>query len=188
MYNKEQTNDDIISGFDNDKATDLKIGLSLVEGFPKIIVVALRGYIDTYNSVFFQKQINRAISSGYSQIIFDLEGISYVSSTGIGSFTAFLKSVKPMSGDIVLIHVQPKVYEVFQLLGFAQFFNLKGSIEESVDFLSGEGPKASPSVFPKIISCPICSKRLKASKSGRFKCPSCKTIIAIDTAGQIFLA
>ncbi|MFQ3547304.1 MAG: anti-sigma F factor antagonist, partial [Termitinemataceae bacterium] len=42
-------------------------------------------------------------------------------------------------------------------------------------------------VFPKIFSCPICSKKLKAVKSGRFRCSECKTILAIDNAGQVFL-
>lgn len=188
MYNMEQTNDDVVSGFDNNKDSNLKIRLSLVEGCPKIIIVTLKGYIDTYNSDFFQKQVNRAIRSGYNKIIFDLSDINYISSTGIGSFTFFLKEVNSSNGNVVLIYIQPKVYEVFQLLGFSKFFNIKESIEESIDFLSRKGVKEAPSIFPKIIACPICSKRLKASKSGRFKCPNCKTIIAIDTFGQIFLA
>ncbi|MFW6234996.1 MAG: anti-sigma F factor antagonist, partial [Spirochaetota bacterium] len=32
-----------------------------------------------------------------------------------------------------------------------------------------------------------CSTKLKASKSGRFRCSNCKTILAIDAAGQVFL-
>ncbi|MBE6350425.1 MAG: anti-sigma F factor antagonist, partial [Spirochaetaceae bacterium] len=43
------------------------------------------------------------------------------------------------------------------------------------------------SVFPKIFACPVCSKKLKAVKSGRFRCSECKTILAIDEQGQVFL-
>ena len=42
-------------------------------------------------------------------------------------------------------------------------------------------------VFPKIFACPVCSKRLKASKAGRFRCSECKTILAIDNQAQVFL-
>ncbi|MDX9958981.1 MAG: anti-sigma F factor antagonist, partial [Spirochaetia bacterium] len=43
------------------------------------------------------------------------------------------------------------------------------------------------SAFPKIFSCPICNKKLKAAKPGRFRCSECKTILAIDNSGQVFL-
>jgi len=110
-----------------------------------------------------------------------------VSSTGIGSFTAFLKSVKPRGGDLVLLEIQPKVYEVFQLLGFSQFFNIKENLEESVAFFADKGDQEKAGPFPKIFKCPICSKKLKAVKAGRFRCSECKTILAIDNAGQVFL-
>ena len=87
----------------------------------------------------------------------------------------------------MLLDIQPKVYEVFQLLGFSQFFNVKDSMEEAVRFFSEAKSESTREVFPKIFSCPICSKKLKATKSGRFRCSECKTILAIDNAGQVFL-
>ena len=112
--------------------------------------------------------------------------MNYVSSTGIGSFTAFLKLVKPKGGDVVLLEIQPKVYEVFQLLGFSQFFNIKDSTDDAIQFFKQE-IITEDEIFPKIFSCPVCSKRLKATKSGRFRCSECKTILAIDNQGQVFL-
>ena len=94
--------------------------------------------------------------------------------------------VKPLGGDIVLLEIQPKVYEVFQLLGFSQFFNIKNSSEEAVAFFK-RGAVVADSLFPKIFSCPVCSKKLKATRSGRFRCSECKTILAIDDQGKVFL-
>ena len=85
---------EIIQGFDNEKDKSLKIQLQKVEGLEKCIVVILSGYIDTYNSTFFQKRVTTLIDAGYTQIIFNCSHLDYVSSTGIGSFTAFLKAVK----------------------------------------------------------------------------------------------
>ena len=120
-------------------------------------------------------------------MIFHCSGLNYVSSTGIGSFTAFLKAVKPRGGDLVLLEIQPKVYEVFQLLGFSQFFNIKDNLDEAIEFFTKGGTKVESEVFPKIFKCPICSKKLKAVKAGRFRCSECKTILAIDNNGQVFL-
>jgi len=180
------TNNDIISRFDDDKDESLKIRLQKVD-IEGGLVVGLSGYIDTYNSNFFQKQVQRIIEEGFIRLIFYCGGLSYVSSTGIGSFTAFLKAVKPQGGDVVLLEIQPKVYEVFQLLGFSQFFNIQGSLDSAIEFFRGDNPEQEAEVFPKIFPCPLCSKKLKAIKPGRFRCSECKTILAIDNEGTVSL-
>ena len=180
-------NNDIVPGFDDEKDDSLKIRLDKINGAPRCIMLTLIGYIDTYNSNFFQKRVQKIIDSGFVRLIFHCSGLNYVSSTGIGSFTAFLKAVKPQGGDLVMLEIQPKVYEVFQLLGFSQFFNIRESLEDSIRFFNTDKIQEKPSVFPKIVSCPICSKKLKAVKSGRFRCSECKSILAIDEQAQVFL-
>ena len=181
------TNNDIVPGFDDDKDESLKIKIQKVADTEGWLVLILTGYIDTYNSNYFQKRVNRAIETGFTRLIFHCGGLNYVSSTGIGSFTAFLKSVKPRGGDLVLLEIQPKVYEVFQLLGFSQFFNIKDNLEESIAFFRQAAPAERTDVFPKIFPCPICSRKLKAVKPGRFRCSECKTILAIDSNGIPYL-
>jgi anti-anti-sigma factor len=181
------TNNEIVPGFDDEKDESLKIKLQKIDQVEGCLVLYLTGYIDTYNSNYFQKRIARAVEAGFIRLIFQCSALNYVSSTGIGSFTAFLKSVKPRGGDLVLLEIQPKVYEVFQLLGFSQFFNIKDSLEESINFFRSGASTGTVSLFPKIFACPICAKKLRATKPGRFRCSECKTILAIDNAGQVFL-
>ncbi|MBR1721045.1 MAG: anti-sigma factor antagonist [Treponema sp.] len=179
-------NNELVPGFNDEKDDSLKINLEKIEGIDNGLIIYLNGYIDTYNSSFFQKRISKVVESGYVNLIFNCSALNYVSSTGIGSFTAFLKLIKPKGGDIVLLEIQPKVYEVFQLLGFSQFFNIKDSLTDSVNFFK-QGAPVTESIFPKIFSCPVCSKRLKATRAGRFRCSECKSILAIDQHGQVFL-
>jgi anti-anti-sigma factor len=181
------TNNDIVLGFDDEKDESLKIKLQKIDEVEGCLVLSLTGYIDTYNSNYFQKRVAKAIEGGFIRLIFQCKDLNYVSSTGIGSFTAFLKSVKPRGGDLVLLEIQPKVYEVFQLLGFSQFFNIKELLDDSVNFFRSGTVSDAGSLFPKVFSCPICSKKLKAIKPGRFRCSECKTILAIDNTGQVFL-
>lgn len=179
-------NNKLIPGFEDEKDDSLKIGLEKVSEVDNCVILYLTGYIDTYNSSFFQKKVTKVVDAGFKNLIFNCTALTYVSSTGIGSFTAFLKMVKPKGGDVVLLEIQPKVYEVFQLLGFSQFFNIKDSTEESKNFFKRDTVVKS-SIFPKIFSCPVCSKRLKAPKAGRFRCSECKTILAINEQGKVFL-
>jgi len=180
-------NNDIVPGFDDEKDDSLKIRLQKIDAVEGCIVLYLTGYIDTYNSNYFQKRVAKAIEAGFIRLVFHCGQLNYVSSTGIGSFTAFLKSVKPRGGDLVLLEIQPKVYEVFQLLGFSQFFNIKDDLDESVNYFRSGSAAELVNIFPKVFACPICSKKLKATKPGRFRCSECKTILAINNAGQVFL-
>lgn len=179
-------NNAIIPGFDSDKDSSLSITLKEAEGIENCIFCILSGYIDTYNSSFFQKQIEKVIDAGYVNLVFNCHSLNYVSSTGIGSFTVFLKTVKPKNGDIVLLEIQPKVFEVFQLLGFSRFFNIKQTMEEAcAHFL--ERPAEAASVFPAVVVCPVCQKRLRTTKPGKFRCSGCRSIVAIGNNAEVSL-
>jgi anti-anti-sigma factor len=180
-------NNDIIPQFDNETNESLSITLQNVPGVEGCLIIVLSGYIDTYNTNFFQKQVQRVIEAGFIRLIFNCNGLNYVSSTGIGSFSVFLKTVKPLDGDVVLLNIQSKVYEVFQLLGFSQFFNIKDTLHSAISFFGGDPIEQKSAAFPKLFSCPVCSKKLKSVKFGRFRCPGCKTIITIDNAGTVSL-
>lgn len=103
-----------------------------------ILLVKLTGYIDTYNSNYFINQINKILENGAYKIIFDCSGVSYISSTGIGSFVIVLKTVKSHGGEVVILKIAPRVYEVFALLGFSQFFKIVDTLEDAITFLNAE--------------------------------------------------
>ena len=179
-------NNAIVPGFDNEKDDSLTISLRKADSINKGIFIYLSGYIDTYNSSFFQKQMQKVIDAGFINLVFNCSSLNYVSSTGIGSFTVFLKVVKPKGGDVVLLEIQTKVYEVFQLLGFSQFFTIKQTSEEVIAYFAS-GPSKSSDMFPAVITCPICHKKLRAPKPGRFRCSGCRSILAIDKNAEVSL-
>ena len=140
-------------------------------------ILALTGSLDTYNSNIFTDTLAAIIDSTTSkQIILDLGKITYVSSTGIGSFLNILKQCAAKSVDMYLLTVQQKVVEVFQLLGFTSFINFISALSEI--------KTNKQTNFPVVVQCPHCNIKLRAVKSGRFKCASCKNIISITEAGK----
>ena len=180
------SNNNIVPGFDDERDDSLKISLEKIDAVPNGLGIYLNGYIDTYNSNFFQKKITKVVEAGFSNLIFNCSALNYVSSTGIGSFTSFLKMLKPKGGDIVLLEIQPKVYEVFQLLGFSQFFNIKDTADDAIAFFK-QGAPVAEIIFPKVFACPMCNKHLRATRSGRFRCSECKSILAINDQGVVSL-
>ena len=172
-------NNDIVPGFDDQKDDSLNIRLQKIDGIPGCLVLYLTGYIDTYNSNYFQKRVAKAIEAGFTKLIFHRGGLNLVSDTDIGSFTAFLKAVKPLGGDLVMVEMPPKVYEVYQLLGFSHFFNYRKNVEQGVAFFK----QASP--FPKIFRCTYCSEFLEAKRLGVVRCAHCGSSFSINATGEV---
>ena len=73
-------NNDLVPGFNDEKDGSLEIFLSKIEGASNSILVTLSGYIDTYNSDYFQKQTAKIISAGFKNIVFNCQNLTYVSS------------------------------------------------------------------------------------------------------------
>jgi len=120
-------NNDIVPGFDDIKDESLEIKLHKTDDSYNSLKLTLMGYINTYNSSLFQGRVQKAIDAGYKNLVFQCGGMNYISSTGIGALAFLLKSLKSMGGSLVMLDVQPKVYEVFHILGFSQIFDIRDS-------------------------------------------------------------
>lgn len=180
------------------RITPLQVGQN-----PSAIQLILNGYLDTYNSPEFQSHMVSMINSGVKYILFNCNGLNYISSTGIGAFTSFSKLLKQKKGDMVLFGLQKKVFDVFRLLGFTRFFIIVDKFEDALRELKnlmiekgqahqkkhpgvrGEEKKGK-SIFPLIFQCPHCGKKLKTSKSGKFRCANCRGIMEVKNDGNVF--
>jgi anti-anti-sigma factor len=69
-------------------------------------------------------------------VVFDLSKLDYISSIGIGSFTAILVHGKNNSIDIYLMNLDDKCMRLFKHLGLQHFFNI---IEDIKDITLGKG-------------------------------------------------
>jgi anti-anti-sigma factor len=124
-----------ISGFEDELDDCLAVDVKKIAELENVCSIKLTGYIDTYNSAFFQKKTDMLIEAGYKNFILDCSDLNYISSTGIGSLASFLRNTQSKSGHLVLVSLQPNVHEVFMILGFTQFFTVKDTEEEAISIL-----------------------------------------------------
>lgn len=113
--------------------TGIEVTVEKVSGAPGVVLLRCVGYLDTYNTAEFSREVNSVIAAGARNLVFDLSKVTYISSTPIGSFTTFLQQVKRAGGDMVLLKPTARVLEVLKLLGFASFFNVEDSLEEALE-------------------------------------------------------
>ncbi len=158
-----------------------------------VMLVDLVGILDAFNSNEFGKIITRFISEGdFTTIIFNCDGLTFLASTGVGVMAHLLRLAENKGGTVILAALAPKIYDVLKLLGFTSFFKFETNAEIAVKSIKREESfelvaKLDP-LFPARVMCPVCSKRLRTSKAGKFRCPNCKNIVTIDENAVIRLA
>jgi anti-anti-sigma factor len=173
-----------IPGFGYEVNDMIRLKLELVPTLPECVRVLCVGRIDTYNSNFVLKEFDLVAKSTYHKVWLDLRGVNYMSSTGVGTLSSFNKACRTSGKMLVMSGIQPKILEVLQLLGFVSFCTVADSEENALRLLS----EGEASTFPATVTCPICSKRLKATVQGKFKCPQCASHLAIDQNARVSLA
>lgn len=156
-----------------------------VKEMENTVYLKLNGYLDTYNSINFQKQVNILTEAGYYRVIVDCSAVDYISSTGIGCFTELYKKCRTQGGDLVLIHLQKSVNEVFSLLGFSQFFVVKASLEDAVNYMKNHIAGEFEDV--RKVQCPSCNRVLRVVKAGKFRCGNCKFVFTVTAQGKVSL-
>lgn len=62
---------------------------------------------------------------GAKAVTFDLDGLEYISSSGLRILVAALKKVRAGGGTMTIKHVGEQVREVFDMTGFTQIFNVE---------------------------------------------------------------
>ena len=88
------------------------------------IIYDLRGYIDAHTVIEFEKAIHGAIDAGQRCIILDINGLSYISSAGIGAMMGLARKLSQGGGELVLMNPSPKVFAILDGLGFTRIFKI----------------------------------------------------------------
>jgi len=109
------------------------VAVSSSEG---ITEMRLSGHLDSGSSGALEKKLHDLIVAGATRIVVDLTDISYVSSGGWGIFVGEVKGLRDRSGDIVLSGMTSEVYDVYELLGFADVLRAFKTIADARAFLA----------------------------------------------------
>ena len=89
-----------------------------------ISVLALEGYLDAHTAPEFEKAVQTEFEAGRLRLLIECSRLSYISSAGLGVFMSFIEEIRDAGGDIKICGLAPKVFQVFEILGFAALFDI----------------------------------------------------------------
>jgi anti-anti-sigma factor len=120
-------------GMETEKAGIIQIQSREIEG--GVVVLEVEGHLDSSSAAELEGILESVHEYGYRKIIVDLESVSYISSGGWGIFTGRVKTLREEEGDVVLAGMSPEVYDIYELLGFADIIMHYQTVDEAVEFI-----------------------------------------------------
>jgi anti-sigma B factor antagonist len=97
-----------------------------------VTVVAPSGRLDVAGAPALKAAIGDAVKTGAPRLIIDMEGVSFVDSTGLGSVIAALKLVRSSKGDLRLAAPNQQVRVVLELTTLDRVFAYYPTVEDAL--------------------------------------------------------
>ena len=95
-------------------------------------VLELKGYLDAHTAPKLEEALQKLLEAHRYNIVVNCKDLSYISSAGLGVFMAFIEDVRKNAGDIKLSNMSPRVYNIFDLLGFPLLYEIFKDESEAV--------------------------------------------------------
>ena len=87
------------------------------------LTVALEGRLDTVTAPQLEGELRTAVN-GVTELIFDLDGLEYISSAGLRVLLSAQK-VMNKQGSMTIRNVKPEIMEIFDVTGFVDILNIE---------------------------------------------------------------
>jgi anti-sigma B factor antagonist len=95
-------------------------------------ILDLNGYLDAHTAGELDRSFQALLEQKRFNIVVNCRNLTYISSAGLGVFMAYIEDVRNNKGDIKLSNMSPKVFNVFDLLGFPHMYEITSDEAEAV--------------------------------------------------------
>lgn len=92
----------------------------------RTLIVRPLGNLDALKVEHYRQELRGLLEQGYQSIIFDLEQVPYINSSGLGMLVEFHNSVKNQDGAFRLINCSEKILELLELTRLKVLLNGEG--------------------------------------------------------------
>ena len=101
---------------------------------PGIYSVTVMGDLDSNTAPVFEKEMNTILVPSTQAVIINMEGVSYISSLGIGAIFKVTNSLNNQKATLLLTNLQPQIKKVMDTVR-ALPDSIFTSIEEADNYL-----------------------------------------------------
>ena len=103
-------------------------------------VLALVGELDAQTVAELEAAFQKCRQNGRYKIVVDGARLLYISSAGLGAFVGNVDEVREQGGDIKIAALNPKIFNVFELLGLPLLLKIVDTKEEAIALFGPDPP------------------------------------------------
>jgi len=97
-----------------------------------VLVVSLSGRFDVHLSLEIEQAVNDLIDKGHINLLFDLEKVVYLSSSGLRIFIAAMRKLESLNGQLKLANLTSSVKKIFKVVELIDLFDIHDTVDEAV--------------------------------------------------------
>jgi anti-sigma B factor antagonist len=97
-----------------------------------VTVVAPTGRLDVAGAPALKEALSEAVKNGPPRIVIDMQGVSFVDSTGLGSVISALKQIRGSQGELRLAGPNQQARVVLELTTLDRVFPYYATVEEAL--------------------------------------------------------
>jgi anti-anti-sigma factor len=97
-----------------------------------VTVLAPSGRLDVVGAPALKEAVSEAMKNGNPRLVIDMEGVTFVDSSGLGSVVSALKQVRTSKGDLRLAAPNQQVRVVLELTTLDRVFPYFATVEEAL--------------------------------------------------------
>lgn len=103
------------------------------------LVVSLSGSLDTLFAEDLKTAFGQVLRTGKKQVVLNLQEVKYVASSSIRAFLYLGKALQQNQGTLRMAQVNPKVLEVFRMVGLGSVIPIFDSLSDALKGLDDAG-------------------------------------------------
>ena len=96
-----------------------------------LTIVHVGGDIHFYTAPLLREALQTLGAAGRTDLIVDLEEVTFMDSTGLGVLVGRLKLVRGQNGTLRIVSSQDRILKVFKITGLDKVFHIYNSIESA---------------------------------------------------------
>lgn len=96
-------------------------------------ILYLEGFLDAHTAPDLENELQKLISEDRFNIVVNFKDLNYISSAGLGVFMGYIEQVRNNDGDIKMCSMSPKIYRVFDLLGFPTLYDIVDEEKKAIE-------------------------------------------------------
>ena len=87
-------------------------------------IISPTGRLDSHTSPRLERVLNAQLEGERHWLFVDMSGVEYIASSGLKVLVAVWRRAREQDGDVILCGLQPRITEIFEMVGFDMLFEI----------------------------------------------------------------